>query len=470
MKYFMAISFLLVLVTGSAFGEIIHVPGDCSTIQEGIREAVDGDTVLVAEGVYTGAGNRDIRFAGKAITVKSEAGAEATIIDCEGSERAIHRGFLFFRGEDSLSVVDGFTIQNGYCKNVPQAWGAGIFCRGSSPTIKNCIFSGNIAGSGGGISCGNASSPIITHCVFSGNSADVYGAGIWSDRSTPTITNCTFEGNTCYDRGSAIMCDKAAATITYCTFTNNTATNNAGGIMCRESDSIIRHCMITENSVGLIGGGIYCQFSDAIIDCCVVSDNEVTSAAPTGRSRGAGGGAMYLAHGTPTVTNCIISGNVSASLGGALRFCSSPGIITNCTIVGNTAVEGGGAAYCGVVFQLFRNCIMQGNIPEEIMAPGYKPSVDYCNISGGWNGTENIDEEPCFCPPHPVTGFTCYLRPESPCIDSGDPSIYDTIYDAHLSWPAGLANGERSDIGAYGGPGNIGWLIYPCFSDTGGWD
>jgi len=79
---------LLICFSGMVMADedTIHVPFDQPTIQAGIIAASDDDTVLVADGIYTGEGNRDIDFLGKLITVQSEHGAESCIIDCEGSE------------------------------------------------------------------------------------------------------------------------------------------------------------------------------------------------------------------------------------------------------------------------------------------------------------------------------------------------------------------------------------------------
>ena len=58
---------LAFLVIGSAYGAIIHVPDDYSTIQEAHDAASDGDTVLVAPGTY-----RDDFMLRKTIAVKSD--------------------------------------------------------------------------------------------------------------------------------------------------------------------------------------------------------------------------------------------------------------------------------------------------------------------------------------------------------------------------------------------------------------
>ena len=53
---------------------------------------VDGDTVLVADGIYTGWLNKNLTFDGLAITVRSENGPDDCIIDCNGYGRAFRRG------------------------------------------------------------------------------------------------------------------------------------------------------------------------------------------------------------------------------------------------------------------------------------------------------------------------------------------------------------------------------------------
>jgi hypothetical protein len=155
-------------------------------IQEGIGAAVATDTIRVLEGTYTGTGNKNLDFDGKAITVESENGAAACIIDCEGSGR----GFYFHSGETAASLVDGFTIMNGDVSSN----GGGIRCSSSSPTITNCLISGNVGCDGGGVFCDN-SSPTITNCTIMGNLAQ-HGGGVccWRD-SNPTVTNCLLWGN-----------------------------------------------------------------------------------------------------------------------------------------------------------------------------------------------------------------------------------------------------------------------------------
>jgi hypothetical protein len=209
--------FLLGMACVTAAGRAIYVdddgPADFNTIQAAIDDSNDGDTVIVADGIYTGEGNRDIEFSHglpegqtRAITVRSANGPGNCIIDCNGSLAEAHRGFRFVSGEDANSVISGFTITNGFsrCEDIfppplpaCQHQGGAIHCGWySSPTITNCIIISNYGtyGYGGGISC-HRSNPTVSNCTFTSNLA-VGGGGMYNNwNSSPTVRNCTFTGN-----------------------------------------------------------------------------------------------------------------------------------------------------------------------------------------------------------------------------------------------------------------------------------
>ncbi len=203
---------MVAMAPRAVLSAVIDVPGDQPTIQAGINAASNGDTVVVADGIYTGGGNKNLNFNGKAITVRSSQGPLNCIIDCENDGN----GFFFENGEEGDSVVDGFTIINGRA-----TYGGGIYIEECSPTILNCILlnnkgerPGGVDGYGGGIYCYDdvlvdvvipwiehgPCKPTIANCIFAENSAD-YGGGIYNysdgflSTTEPAVINCTFAGN-----------------------------------------------------------------------------------------------------------------------------------------------------------------------------------------------------------------------------------------------------------------------------------
>jgi parallel beta-helix repeat protein len=383
----------IIVLSSLGFATDPLVPSVYPTIGAGITAAVEGDTVIVAPGTYTGDANTNRNFQGKAITVRSidpdDPGIVATtIIDCENTYLS---GFSF--SNDADSTIAGFTIING---------SHGIMCDQSSPAIINCVISGNNARvfNGGGIRCINNSSPTITHCTVTGNSAtdmehfDPHGAGISCEgNSNPLITNC-------------IISDNIAGG------------NKGGGIYSFQSNPTFKNCVISGNLAG-DGGGFY-------------NDESL-----------------------PTVSNCIIVNN-QAGDGGGIYGLYGGGII-NCTVVGNTASRGGGIFCRSLSFFEVDNCILRGNTPNQIGGdePGWADGtpVRYTNIEGGWTGIGNIDVDSYFAD---VDDFHLKSQAgrwtdlgwvidavTSPCIDAGDPGSAIGLEP--------FANGGRVNMGAYGG-------------------
>ncbi len=60
--------------------------GDYPTIQLAVDAVVDGDIIELTPGTFTGDGNRDVDYLGRAITIRSQSGDPAgCVIDCEGT-------------------------------------------------------------------------------------------------------------------------------------------------------------------------------------------------------------------------------------------------------------------------------------------------------------------------------------------------------------------------------------------------
>ena len=227
-----------------------YVPSPYSTIQTAINSCNGGDTVIVAPGIYY----ERVRFWGKAITLKSSGGYKVTTIN--GS----HAGSVvtFVNGEGNASVIDGFTISNGSGTWAEYGFsGGGLFCRNSSPTIKNCAVVGNNIGngSGGGIACYNAS-PKIIGCIISQNKAPYgYGGGVYCVyNALPLISNCIISQNGSpgysglYEAG--FYCDfDSSPDIESCTIAQN-----AGGIYCwGNGTATVSNSILWNNSDDLYG-------------------------------------------------------------------------------------------------------------------------------------------------------------------------------------------------------------------------
>jgi len=404
----------------------INVPGFCTTIQEGINIATDGDTVLVQPGTYV----ENINFNGKNIIIASlflitqdSSYISQTVI----AGNQIGSVVSFENEEDTTTVLCGFTITNGY-----SYYSGGIYCSNSSPSLMNLAISSNTASEGAGIYCNN-SSPILMNVTILGNTAYSSGAGIYCNNSSLNLVNVTITDNTAYYDNDEIrlsLYDFSVDKITTININNATRTVELSSFTTAYIEDTPVINWTTQSEDGNAGWNLYRgEYEEAFINGEAIQINPEliegagTTSEPTDYSFEdpyevlPGQEYWYTLESVCYNGETEIHGSVSLLI---------PNLI------------GGGIHCIGSSLSLL-NCILWYNSPQGIKISSSSVSVSYSDIDGGWTGEGNINSDPIFVDPG---NDDFHLQPGSPCIDAGNPA---TQYND--------PDGSINDMGAYGGPG-----------------
>ncbi len=182
-------------------------------LQDALGEAISGDQVWVAEGIYnpTNSITRTLSFeltAGVAIhggfagtekwLYERDRQAHTTILSGDIgtlnnlADNAYH--VVASSGVTETAVLEGFIITAGNANGQgADGMGGGLYNDGS-PTLLNLTFIGNRAENGGALY--NASgNPTLFNIAFSGNTASSNGGGLYNASGSPQLVNTTFSRN-----------------------------------------------------------------------------------------------------------------------------------------------------------------------------------------------------------------------------------------------------------------------------------
>jgi predicted outer membrane repeat protein len=417
--------FLTVMVQG----QIIHVPDDYSTIQIGINAANPGDTVLVAEGLYY----EQINFLGKKpLMVASEflidndaSHITNTIIDGSQLTDADSASIVYFiTGEDTTSVLCGFTIRNGKGTFIPDElgdWdsrvGGGIWIDGAGAKIIHNRITHNVLD--------DRQDPVVTNVngaaiatpyvenniwvVISDNTIDsnsvisnhyqASGAGIASSYST-RLENNIISDNICTGESEAVAVGSGLSLAgdgwenpLVMIVENNTIARNISqsGTMANSAGILIQlaQVMFSGNEVyeNIVIDGMDIEFSGGggmfllnPLQGSVIRDNVFT-----GNISNRFSGGIHLKNFMPEAVPVLFENNFfknnEAKYGGALASLDVPIILQNNVFSGNYAQESGGAIVLGDYesdnsghFATINNNSFSGNTAESWGGAIYSPT------------------------------------------------------------------------------------------------
>jgi predicted outer membrane repeat protein len=335
------------------------------------------------------------------------------------------------------TLLDGFTITAGQANGtVPDNRGGGFYCNGSgsgaecSPSLRHVTFSGNSAEWRGGAMSNHGSygdsSPSLRDVTFSGNSAG-WGGAMSNDgedgTSSPTLTNVTFSGNSAYNGGGAMSNDgengTSSPTLTNVTFSGN-STGWGGGAMYNyaydgTSSPSLANVTFSGNSAELFGGAM---FNDGSISG--TSSPSLSNVILWGNTAGEAGSQMFNDYASVTVTTSLVQGGLT---GGGVYNDNS------------TVIDGGGNLDAD---------------PEFVRHPDPGPD-------GDWDGVDDDYGD-------------LRLESDSPAIDTGTNSAISlpTDLDGHPRVVDGDGDGTAIvDMGAYEYNCPAGSILYVDYTASG---
>jgi predicted outer membrane repeat protein len=342
------------------------------TIQSAVDAAKEGDTIKIAQGVYTSTGfqvvnlNKAVSLAGGySITnwTTPNPQSHSTVIDAQSAAR--RRGIFINSNSPLTLTLSGFTVENGnsdgngggiyinagavrlqqmrvlnnYATG-SAGRGGGLYAKSGVVEVIESTFESNSASEGGGGICVEKTATIrLTNSNVRTNFAYA-GPGVWLNESTGTTTilDSVFDTNSGYYGGAAKI-QHTVAVLVGNTLRDNYAYYRGGAFDFVVADVVVERNLFESNRSSSESGALYTSHGSAWIRDNTFQDNS----APNGGAIGVGLGTVYL-------DRNVFLHNKAGATAGAINIADGTVMAENDILVGNSspfeAVHvGGGTLY-----------------------------------------------------------------------------------------------------------------------------
>ena len=302
------------------------------TLAEGVAAAFFGDTVVLADGLYQGPGNRNVDLGGRHLTIRSANGAAQCTLDGQFSGRAL------LMQHDEGVTLEGLSFLN---YSVP-GFGGAILTERATLVVRDCVFASCQATSGGGAIMTNYGSLRLERCLFLGNASLQafwgFGGALHLQRTALRASETLFAFNAGVAGGAVYFSQSNTLEphmeLAHCNFISNTA-NQGGAMLILPGVINTRHfvdnCQFAGNSAAGDGGAVQ-SYASLQVSHSTFVDN----------SAGNRGGALFLRYATSSeLSNSILWGGTAAA---GPRICVGDGSAPAALLVVRASDVQGGQA------------------------------------------------------------------------------------------------------------------------------
>ena len=253
------------------------------TLKEAIDSSVNGDTIYIASGVYTGNNNTNLTFSKNLNFIKYGDGEAifsavylvfqiriwTTTASINITGLTFKKGSGYGDGGAIYSEGNVYVTNSTFIENLIHGNGGAIYCK-NTVIVKNSIFKNNNAiskcnlfefgapdtGWGGAIWANHVE---VDNSTFFDNYADTGGGAIYTHTLSWMDSPSYFIKNNVYGDGAAIYTDKFETDVKYGFFLNNDAFKGDGGAIYinKENHVTFSCCNFNGNGAYDEGGAIY---------------------------------------------------------------------------------------------------------------------------------------------------------------------------------------------------------------------